>query len=223
MKNLWSLRIALVLGLGCFLVLGCRGTAPAAQAAERWSQGPAGWLLLSEERRELLSIKTPAEFAAFRELFWARRNPDPSVPENAAADRFFQRVADADRLYGEGDRRGSVTDRGGALILLGSPNILRHRQARVPALGPTKTGNGPRETVRVTEEVWVYFTQDLSPTLKDLVREQHGPVADLAMTFVQEVRSTRITEGKGLLGLARRAWIREKNAELPSPTERGGR
>ncbi|MBZ0113772.1 MAG: GWxTD domain-containing protein [Thermoanaerobaculia bacterium] len=160
----------------------------------------------------MAAVTTPAEFQAFRQQFWGRRNPTGDEGDNSASALFFARVADADRLYSDEDHRGSVTDRGGALILLGPPNILRHRPVRVPALG-AGTGSGPRQTVQITEEIWVYFTQDLAPPLRDLLRREYGPVADVSFTFVRERRGTRMTEGRELLRLARRALV----VEPPGP------
>jgi GWxTD domain-containing protein len=128
--------------------------------------------------------------------------------ENPASALFFARIADADRLYSEPDQRGSVTDRGGALLLLGPPNILRHRPVRVPALG-SGTGSGPRRTVQITEEIWIYFTQDLPPPLRESLHQEYGIVADVSLTFVRERRGTRLTEGREVLRLAAEALVIE--------------
>ncbi|MDX1582690.1 MAG: GWxTD domain-containing protein, partial [Thermoanaerobaculia bacterium] len=57
----------------------------------------------------------------FVDLFWARRDPTPSTPANEWKAAFEERVAVADEQWDEGRVRGSLTDRGRALILLGAP------------------------------------------------------------------------------------------------------
>jgi GWxTD domain-containing protein len=127
---------------------------------------------------------------------------------NSASELFFARVADADRLYSEEGQRGALTDRGGALILLGPPKILRYSPVRVPALGGG-SGSGPRPTVQITEEIWVYFTQDLPPPARLALRQEYGAVADFSLTFVRERKGTRMTEGREFLRMARGALVVE--------------
>ena len=189
------------------LSAGCRSTSPARRAAEEWGRGPASWLLLGDERRELASIRDATDFEAFHQRFWMRRDPDSSHSNNAAADLYFARVADADQLYGQSGLRGSLSDRGGALILLGPPNILRHRQKRVPAQAGRSNAQGPRPTIRITEEVWIYFTQDLPPNLTRLIRDTEGPLPDIALTFVLQEDGARMTQGRDYLRLAKSAWL----------------
>ncbi len=73
-----------------------------------------------------------------------RRDPDLEKPGNECAKTFYQRVEAADRLYSEGGTRGSLTERGRALILLGPPPVLRYSQKRVPELGAGPAGRPPR-------------------------------------------------------------------------------
>ncbi len=159
-----------------------------------------------------MSLRTPAEFEAFRERFWERRDAEPALESHAVAAAYFARVADADQLYGEPGVRGAVTDRGGVLILLGPPNILRHRQKRVPALGRGPSRDGARSTVQMTEEVWVYLTQDLPPALRARLRDAEGPLADISVTFVIEGSGARLTAGKDYLRLARRALVSDNSS-----------
>ena len=58
---------------------------------------------------------------SYIEEFWARRNPDPSSPENAFKVEYFKRIEEADRLFPSEGRPGWLTDRGRILILFGPP------------------------------------------------------------------------------------------------------
>lgn len=94
-----------------------------------WADGPEGLLLTEPERQQLQALQTDAEVEQFIELFWARRDPDPSTRDNEARRDFNLRVAAADKQLAEGETRGALTARGRALILLGAPG--EHMTARL--------------------------------------------------------------------------------------------
>ncbi|HVR44167.1 MAG TPA: GWxTD domain-containing protein [Thermoanaerobaculia bacterium] len=79
-------------------------------------------------------LATPAELDAwkapigeearerFLDEFWTRRDPTPKTEENEFRSSFDARVAFADRAFaGPQGERGSLTERGRALVLLGKP------------------------------------------------------------------------------------------------------
>ena len=125
--------LALALCASGSAATGCRpaGSA-AAETARAWGAGPARWLLLADDRDGLAHVKTNADFAAFLGRFWDCRDADPDDDDNPFARLFAERVAAADRLYEEDGIRGSLTPRGGALLLLGPPRFLRYAQQRTP-------------------------------------------------------------------------------------------
>src|SRR6185503_21246143 len=90
-----------------------------------WPKGPVHWLLLPEESQAYARLGSDREAEAFIVQFWRRRDPDPDTPQNPFADRFSERVLMADQVYAERNRRGAMTERGAALILLGPPTYLR--------------------------------------------------------------------------------------------------
>ena len=123
---------------------------------------------------------------------------------------FNQRVDAADQLYPEPGRRGSLSDRGGALILLGSPSHL-HVTSR-PALNwDPRERRGERVTrERRSYEIWGYRLEDLPPALTESVRRRSG--ADpmrLQLTFVRGQERTYLVEGGELLELAARALAKD--------------
>lgn len=195
--------------LGAAGWLSCRSGVPpqAASAVAEWAAGPARWLILPDEEKQLHRIRTNQEAVAFMEAFWRRRDPDPEKPGNPFVQTFYQRVEAADRLYGEPGVRGSLTDRGRALILLGPPPTLSVGQRPVAAWEPGRAGGRPvAETRKVAVETWTYQVADLPPALAEIwTDEDRGPQATL--TFVVEPRGTTLIEGGKVLDLAARAAV----------------
>ena len=175
------------------LALGCRPPDAERALAARWAEGPVGWLLLPEDKRALADLR-PGEWPAFLEVFWSRRS--------RLAPRFEARVAAADQLYGEPGVSGSLTDRGGALILLGDPGHLQVGELTVPT---PRGRDGTRRTTRLPMEVWIYRPDRLEGALGE--RLEVDPSGELRLVFVTEGGRTRLVEGSHLLALAARAWV----------------
>ena len=200
------------------LLAGCGGPgrpAPPGRASGpslvAWAAGPVSWLLLPGERKELRRIDSAVESVYFIEDFWQRRDPDAAAPGNPARATFNERVDAADQLYPEGGRRGSLTDRGGALILLGSPSHL-HITSQ-PALNWDPRGQrGKRvRSERQSYEIWGYRLEDLPPALTSVVRDRGGaePVR-LQLKFARGEDRTYLVEGGDLLELAARVLAGER-------------
>jgi GWxTD domain-containing protein len=115
-------------------------------------------------------IIMPVEEKIFREMppedrgefirdFWARRDPDPSTPENEFRQTFYTRLAIADKAFKVG-KPGWKTDRGRIYILLGPPtNIISKSMGDVPYEQNKFVKANPLETGTITEratEIWVY-------------------------------------------------------------------
>ncbi len=125
-----------------------------------WADSPAGFLLTKKELKEWKNLTGDAERRAFIDLFWARRNPDPSQSFNQFKAQFESRVRYADENFGYKSTRGALSDRGRILILMGPPQQAEHR-------GPTETVQGmggigeptqnrATDEVRASAEMWVY-------------------------------------------------------------------
>lgn len=182
---------------------------PPSAGAGGLTDGPTRWLMLPEEKRQAERLHTTREAVDFIEEFWDRRDPDPGDPGNPFAKTFYQRVEAADRLYAEGGVRGSLTDRGRALILLGPPPILRYSQRRAPAWEPGKTGARPAiHTRKLVLEVWAYPLKDLPPAFTELLAEGDMP-EEITLTFLVGSRHTGLIEGERYLEVATRAALRE--------------
>ncbi len=92
---------------------------------EEWARGPVRWLLTADERTEMPRQPSEAEAARWIRLFWARRDPNPETAANPFRKEFEERVQMADALLGEPDLRGSLSERGHVLVLLGRPKSRR--------------------------------------------------------------------------------------------------
>jgi GWxTD domain-containing protein len=199
--------------IGLALLPSCRGLGGVilAPSYREWVRGPVRWLLLPEEERIFQDLRSDREAAWFIAEFWRRRDPDPATPGNPFYDAFEERVSAADRLYGETGRRGSLTERGRALLLLGPPSVVRVSQQPVPVWDPQRPARSSRFAVRqVSIESWEYRPEELWPKLVDLLVGENG-TGSIALTFVVDADRARLTEGGRSLELAALASVRESN------------
>lgn len=173
-----------------------------------WAKGPVRWLMLPEEERAFRRLRDDDEAARFVRDFWARRDPEPEdADSNPFYERFEQRVAAADRLYAEGDLPGSLTDRGRALLLLGSPPMLKVGQQTAPTWSPKRRGRAPGFAVeQVRVEVWEYDRESLWPALRALL--ERDDLDKLVLTFLIEDGRGELLEGEDALELAALASVR---------------
>lgn len=197
-----GLALAVLLG-------GCGSVARAPEESLILVQGPTHWLMLPEEEQRARHLHGMPETLAFEATFWKRRDPDPATPANELLQEFNQRVDAADRLYQEGAVRGSLTDRGRALVILGAPPILRYGQRQVPTWEAGHTGGEPNvESRTVQVETWIYRVDDLPPLLAEAFRRE-GYDGELEISFTARPDRTAITSGEKLLQLAVRATAHE--------------
>src|SRR5262249_51245731 len=73
------------------------------------------------EADEYRHLADPASRSEFITKFWKARDPKPETPENEFRNEYERRVAFADQYFVQGEKRGSLTDRGMVFILLGLP------------------------------------------------------------------------------------------------------
>lgn len=110
-----------------------------------WGNGPARWLMTREEQRAWANIQTDDQAKDFVELFWARRDPTPGTWQNEFKAEFDQRVKYADEHYGQRGERGSMTERGRALVVLGFPPNSALQIAQSTAGSGANVGPTPDE------------------------------------------------------------------------------
>jgi GWxTD domain-containing protein len=86
-----------------------------------WAEGPEKFLMTQEEKAQWAALQSDDQAKAFIDLFWARRDPTGDTPRNEAREEFNDRVAVADKHFTSPRIRGSLSDPGQVLILLGPP------------------------------------------------------------------------------------------------------
>jgi len=96
-------------------------------ADENWADGPARYLLTSEQRADYERLSTLAERSEYITEFWKAHDPTPETPENEFREEFEKRVAFADLHLGQEETRGSLTDRGMLFVLMGPPTWVGRR------------------------------------------------------------------------------------------------
>ncbi len=181
-----------------------------------WAAGPAQWLLLPDERKELRREQERADSSDFIDRFWARRDPQPQTPGNSFKDLVSQRFADADILYTDEVVPGSLTDRGRALILMGPPTHIS--VANRPALAwDSGDKGGHRVTTRqVSVEMWGYRREDLPDGFLEIwqaTKKSAESTLTLTLRFRSEPSRTVLIEGDNLLEVAAEAALWRPEAD----------
>lgn len=192
------------------LVLLLSAAFPAAAALEKykeWDKSPeAQYLATDAEKKDWKKIASDEEAEKFVALFWARRDPDIKTPQNEFKDRWDALVKVADEKFALGRKRGALTERGRALLLIGPPKsaaakaMLGSGQEIGSATGatPGTQGAGGGTTVMVQ---WMYEKAQL-PAWAD--------IQSLDLKF--EVDQTALVEHLIDASMARR--LEKKAAEV---------
>jgi GWxTD domain-containing protein len=175
-------------------------TAPAGPPEEllEWAAGPVRWHLLPAEQRALRAVRSATEAVNFIEGFWRLRDPDPATTENSFRETFAARVEAADLLYAEGTVRGSLTDRGRALVLLGPPAHLH--VASEAALAWKEDRGEPVASETVPVEVWRYRPEDL-PSRYAAALTARGRAGGVELRFRGDGEAMRLVAGEEFLAL----------------------
>lgn len=105
-----------------------------------WLDGPVFHIALEEEIEAFEKLASTEERAEFIRWFWARRDNDLRDAANPFRERFYARVAEANKRY-NGFPRGWRSDRGLVHIVLGRPDGVR-----------------PHMGMNVDSQVWTYYT-----------------------------------------------------------------
>jgi GWxTD domain-containing protein len=93
-----------------------------------FSKGPVQWIMTKDEKAEWKKVANDADAQKFVYLFWARRDPTPGTARNEFKESFDQRVAYADDHFAAGRLRGSMTDPGRVIIVLGPATRMSSSQ-----------------------------------------------------------------------------------------------
>ncbi len=124
-----------------------------------WAKGPIQFLMTSEEQAKWKLVKSDADAKAFVDLFWAKRDPSPATLNvNEYQIEFDRRVAAADTTFSTPKKKGSVSERGRYLVVLGPPTKITSAKQELPpspalASGTEASGGPAAFTPR---QVWTY-------------------------------------------------------------------
>ncbi len=122
--------------------------------------GPAKWLMTGEEQRAWRNVKTDDEARNFIDLFWARRDPTPGTPLNEFRNEFDNRVAFSDKMFEEKNVRGSMTERGRVVIVLGFPKEfgydMSHQSRYFSSVSGFDTNDPSGGRQMAARDVWNY-------------------------------------------------------------------
>jgi GWxTD domain-containing protein len=120
-----------VLSAFSLFLLAAASASPAFSALDKhkdWDKSPEYvYLATDDEKKEWKKVASDQDAEKFISLFWARRDPDLKTPENEFRERFDILVKKADEIFALGRKRGSLTERGKALILIGPPKSITHK------------------------------------------------------------------------------------------------
>ena len=138
----------------------------------QFGKGPAQFLMTKDEQAQWKAVNTDDQAKAFIAAFWARRG-------ERLKQEFEAKVKYADEHFAEGRKKGSMTDRGHVLMVLGGPaKVVKSEpqsaqaprvSAAAPADDSQETGDRPR-----AKQVWTYEAAK-TPNLP-------APVVDIAFT-----------------------------------------
>lgn len=131
------------------LALLCAGSLVAGLSKDmvQWRKSATQFLMTQDEMKKWDTLKKDEEAKEFLDLFWARRDPTPDTPVNEFKDLFDARVAFADKNYTYHKVRGSVTDRGKVIVLLGVPTRAQRQGNPIGAdtIAPPAPGENPED------------------------------------------------------------------------------
>lgn len=131
------------------------------------------------------------------------RDSNAATEENEFRAQFAERVEAADQLYAEDEVRGSLTDRGRALILLGPPPHLRVGTEVGLVYKAGKRAGKRSATREIPIEVWRYPESELPEKFVNVLRAAELD-PNVELKFHVGRRGAQLAEGGNSLILAAR-------------------
>jgi len=151
-----------LLAIGLLAIWVAAAAAELSEVHRSFMAGPAGFIATKAEKKSFEKLGSDAEAERFVELFWARRDPNLATAVNEFKVDFDLRVAAADAQYGGERGRGSMSDRGRTLIIMGRPFSITHQR---PESMVDKIA-GPEAEKRGGIEVWTYRAEQVPESVK---------------------------------------------------------
>jgi GWxTD domain-containing protein len=151
--------------LSAVLVAGLAGGAFALTPEHTdWGRGAVQFLMTREEAAKWKTIQNDADADAFIALFWARRDPTPDTPRNEYREQVEARIQYADEKFGAGKTKGSLTDRGHALVVYGTPAKVVQTTAQQTADAPPDAMSNDAAAAGPEAMTWTYNDEPVFQT-----------------------------------------------------------
>lgn len=188
---------------------------------EGWDRTWVEHFLTKKEAKEFKKLKTEKEAEEFIMLFWAKRDPTPGTPRNEFKERCEALAKIADKDFSTEKNKGSLTDRGKVLLLLGPP--FARREVEYSEAEGTLANEGVSMTasqkafLRGMMEVWIYRKEQLERLPFSL------PFQELRVEFKKEegqkdyILNVNVPNVLKALAQAKEGWI--KSADLKEVPE----
>ncbi len=100
------------------------GTIPLYGGDPAWAATAVSFLLTDAEKTEFANLPDDAARREWVFRFWKKLDPDPATPDNEFEAEFYRRVQYAEAHFSTETVRGSLSDRGRVLLILGPPTYV---------------------------------------------------------------------------------------------------
>ncbi|HEU5248703.1 MAG TPA: GWxTD domain-containing protein [Thermoanaerobaculia bacterium] len=139
-----------------------------------WGKSAEAYFLTSEEKQAWSRVASDEEAEKFIATYWSKRDPNPATTANEFRDEINRRIAAADEQFKVRSKRGSETNRGRLLVVLGLPSrVSTQRAQEQSAIDDTGGVTAPSIDTRPTSfdgspavvQTWTYAKDKFDPSL----------------------------------------------------------
>ena len=139
-----------------------------------WGKSAEAYFLTPTEKDAWSKVRTDEEAAKFIADYWAKRDPNPATTANEFRDEVGRRIAAADDQFKMRNKRGSETNRGRLLVVLGLPSRVSTQRPQegavqdsggltAPSIDTRASAFEPGSAVMTT---WTYGKEKFDPSLQ---------------------------------------------------------
>ena len=138
-----------------------------------WGKSAEAYFLTPAEKDAWSRVASDADAEKFIAQFWAKRDPNPATSANEFRDEINRRIAAADEQFKMRSKRGSETNRGRLLVVLGLPTRVSTQRAQERAVDDSGGVTAPSIDTRATSfegspavvQTWTYAKDKFDPSL----------------------------------------------------------
>ena len=176
-----SLRPTVLLVGGLYLLLPAAARGQKVDGDDKRFLRDVRPIILPDEKAVFEKLEDKADRRVFQEIFWARRDPDLTTPENEFRQQYVKDRKTADRRYSVPGTPGSATDCGRLFILFGKPDLLYRDEPTIRVVVGDRIGDmsiGQPSVMVRPQEVWIYKDRP----------DRRMPIARVEIRFDEECR-----------------------------------